>query len=85
MNAGKAFAYQKGGIEKQILGLFSQLISSSPFGQEGDVSVSEKALANFLHKVKELEKKSLPGTRNQRAEEYTLRWIRWAEAGLSGI
>jgi hypothetical protein len=50
------------------------------FDSEGNISVSEKTLANFLHKVNELEKKSLPDIRNQRIEEYTLRWIRWAKA-----
>jgi len=55
------------------------------FDPEGNISVSEKTFANFLHKVREPEKQGLPGTQNRRVDDYILRRIRRAKAGLSGI
>lgn len=47
-----------------------------------EIAVSEKTQANFLKKAQEIGEKEPPGTRKQRVDEYTLRWIRWAKAGL---
>jgi RNA-directed DNA polymerase len=52
------------------------------FDPDGRISVSEKTLANFLRKTREIERREPPETREKRLQDYTLRRIRWAKAGL---
>jgi len=47
-----------------------------------ELTVSEKTLGNFLNKYDRIQAQETRETREQRLQDYTLRWIRWAKAGL---